>query len=121
MKSTLFKVAVRSVLVASFLITTSSAALLTITFTSSATGTIGNNSFTRANFTITALADSANVVTFGSGGSGSRVAHSSAKIDIAGLGSFDLLTSTRTFVLRSAGFAGFSRGESAGGTDLLSG
>ena len=119
MKSSLLNFAVRCVLVATFLATSSSAALLTITFSSTATGTIGNSSFTRANFTITALADSANVTTFGQGGKGSSLIHSSAQIDIAGLGAFDFVTSTRTFVFRDATpSAGFGRGASVG--DLLS-
>ena len=124
MKSALIKLAVRSALLATFFITTSSAALLTITFSSSATGTIGDRTFTGANFTITALANSANAVPLSSLNpifptSTTILQHDSAKIDIAGLGIFDLITPTSTIVASDVGVAIFSR--FPGGGDLISG
>ena len=124
MRSDLFKLAVRSALLATFLITTSSAALLTITFSSSATGTIGDSTFTGANFTITALANSANAVPLSSinpifSNLDTFLQHDSAKIDIAGLGIFDLITPTSTIVASDVGVAIFSR--FPGGGDLISG
>lgn len=90
-----------------------------ITFThrgaSSATGTLDGNAFTTAAFVIEAAGDTANRFAFAGG---FFIDHDSASITIPGVGQFDFITPTRTFINGST--IGFSRG-SVGGLDLFNG
>lgn len=79
---------------------------ITVTYTGTGSGTIGGTSFGSSAFTITAIGDSAWIYHV-PGISG--VYHSSATIDISGLGSFNFLVGLRTFVNRNVGVAGLSR------------
>lgn len=97
-----------------------SAAQITFVHESSGSGTIGTQSFgatAPVNFTITATGDTTAAQSFGDG---FWIDHVSASISIAGVGTFDILTGTRTFVYNLGQVVGFSR---AGGTglDLLNG
>jgi len=82
------------------------------TFTGIATGTIGESTFTSAEFVITGNADTSEIEAYSDG---FVVNHSSASIFIAGLGSFTFLTPTASFVNNTNGTVGFGR---AGGADL---
>ena len=87
---------------------------ITLSFSSTGTGSVGATNFTDAAFTITALGDTANVASCG--GACLYLDHSSASIDIDGVGLFSFVTATRTF--DNAGLAGFSRA-GIGGADLI--
>ena len=74
------------------------AVMITTIYTGFAGGTLGGNAFGVAApvpFTITGIADTANVVSFGNGW---RVVHDSATIEIGGLGSFAISTATSSAV-----------------------
>ena len=93
-----------------------------ITFTHEATssgGTLDGVAFGAGDIVITATADTDDIVSIGTGVWG--VQHLTATIEIAGLGVFDFISPTRTFV--NNGFVGFSRstGGGTGGADLLNG
>jgi len=79
-------------------------------------GTLNGVPFGPADFTITAIGDTSNRVSTVSGYS---IDHDSASVSIAGLGSFDFLVNTRTFVNNNTWRVGFSRAGSAG--DLFNG
>jgi len=90
---------------------------ITFTHTGSGSGSINGSSFDLTDFTITATGDTDDRVGF----SGIYfIDHLFASIDIAGVGVFDFLTSTRTFVNTSANIVGFSLSGSDG-TDLFDG
>ena len=95
----------------------SSAAAITFTHEGSGSGTIGDIVFTNLDFVITATGDTSDRQSFGSGYS---IDHAAASIWIAGLGTFDFLSATRTFVNNSSSVVGFSR-EGIGGQDLFNG
>jgi hypothetical protein len=88
---------------------------LTITYTSVGTGSIGTTSFTGASFTITELLDTANRQSFSGG---FFIEDNSASIAIAGVGTFNFTTATRSFAANGAEVGGFSRA-GASGSDLL--
>jgi PEP-CTERM motif len=92
------------------------AAIITYIHTGSGSGSIGSAGFTRAAFTITSTADTANIVSCL--GSCDSVDHISSQIDIAGVGIFTFTTATRTF--RNASIVGFAHA-SIGGLDLFDG
>ena len=96
-----------------------SAAPITYIATGSGSGTLDGAAFgslTPLSFTITGIADTANVVSCGGGCIFND--NLSANISIAGLGTFDFVTTTRFF---ASGIAiGFSRSGS-GGADLYDG
>lgn len=96
-----------------------SAAPITFTFTGSGSGSIANNPFGETNFTITAWGDTAATETL-FGGSLYSLDHNSASIDITGVGSFNFISATRTFLYTPGAIVGFSRA-SGGGTDLFDG
>jgi len=83
----------------------------------SGSGSLGEIAFENSAFTITAFGDTDNIDTYSSG---LFVDHDLASIAIDGLGSFDFLTGTRTFVNNSLEIVGFSR-EGIGGLDLFNG
>ena len=107
-------------LVISLVTASFSAAAATIVFTheSSGSGTLDGVPFFDRAFTIVATGDTANRqiqiagVFF--------IEHTSVTIEIAGLGTFDILSPTRTFVNQPAALAGFSRA-GLSGADLLNG
>lgn len=80
------------------------------------TGTVGDQSFVRADFTITTAADISNIESYGSG---VFVNHDWARIEIEGLGSFDFVSGTSTFVNNLSSLVGFSRTDIGG--DLFNG
>ena len=82
-----------------------------------ASGTLDGNIFGTSQVTITATGDTDNIESFGSG---FFIDHASAQIEIQGLGTFNFLTTTRTFVNNNVNIVGFSR-SGASGTDLLNG
>ncbi len=94
---------------------------LTITYSSTDSGTIGGTPFTNAAFTITEHLDTANRQAFNQGGStGFTIADQSASISIAGVGTFSVLTPTGSFVNNTFGSAGFStEGTGINGHDLV--
>ncbi|WP_425039538.1 VPLPA-CTERM sorting domain-containing protein [Primorskyibacter sp. S187A] len=82
-----------------------------------ASGTINGEVFGTSDVTITATGDTNNIQSFGSG---FFINHASASIEILGVGTFDFLSPTRTFVNNANEVVGFSR-EGANGNDLLNG
>ena len=91
---------------------------ITFIFTGSGSGTLAGNAFgaaTPVSFTITGIADTANVVSCGAGCL--FVDHASASINITGVGSLTFLTGTRTFFNDGSDTVGFSR-SGTGGADL---
>ena len=92
------------------------AAPVTFIHEGSGRGTIDGVTFS-ALFTITAMADTNNIEV---AGGVSSLDHDSASIDIDGVGVFEFITATRTFVNSPLGLVGFSRG-SLSGSDLFNG
>lgn len=99
-----------------------SAVQITFLHQGSGSGTINGVPFGGASpaaFTITAVGDTDNRQTF-SGNDGYWIDHASASITIDGVGTFNFVTATRTFINSSSGVPGFARaGED--GFDLLDG
>jgi len=92
------------------------AGILMFTHDGNGSGTLAGSSFTASDFVITAVGDTDDRQSFGNGW---WIDHISASISIDGLGDFDLLTGTRTFVNNARSTVGFSRaGNSA---DLFNG
>ena len=77
----------------------------------------GSTSFSNAEFTITELADTGNRTSFGLG---FFIDDTVASINISGLGTFDFITPTRTFVNNEIALVGFSRA-GVSGADLFNG
>ncbi len=103
--------------VAMFLAVSTEAGLLTFTHEGNGSGTLNGAPFSASDFVITAVGDTANRESYSAGW---FIDHSSASILIDGLGDFDILTGTRTFVNNNSQMVGFSR---AGirGADLFDG
>jgi hypothetical protein len=82
-----------------------------IVFTHSGIGseTIGVTAITDAGFTITAFADTDDRCPPNPGNSSFSTVHSAASISIEGIGSFQFITPTLTYVDGNGGFVGFSR------------
>jgi hypothetical protein len=89
-----------------------------ITFTQTGTwgGTLEGISFPASEFTIVAVGDTDNRQSFVGG---FFINHDAASITIAGLGTLNFLTGTRTFLNQTRSEVGFSR--SASGGDLFNG
>ncbi|MEX0938525.1 MAG: PEP-CTERM sorting domain-containing protein [Pirellulales bacterium] len=83
----------------------------------SGSGSIGEIPFPDADFTITAVGDTENREDHGAG---YFIDHDMASISIDGVGTFDFLSPTRTFVNNDLSLAGFSRA-SVSGLDLFNG
>jgi hypothetical protein len=94
-----------------------SAAPITFTHTGTWSGTLEGIAFPVSTFTITAVGDTGNRDSFSGG---FYIDHDAASISIAGLGTLNFLTGTRTFVNQSLSVVGFSRAGS-GGLDLFNG
>jgi len=93
---------------------------ITFTYEGIGSGTLGGSSFSDAAFTITGMGDTVNRSSFDFGTSkGFSIDDNSASIAISGLGTFNFVTPTRTFVNNTYYGVGFSRAESVGGTDLF--
>lgn len=84
-------------------------------YTGTGSGSIGANSFTDVSFVITEQSDTANLQSCGF--NCKYIDSTSTSISLAGLGSFNFTTGTRTFDY--SGLVGFSRAGS-GGADLFS-
>jgi hypothetical protein len=94
---------------------------ITFTHNGIGSGSIGDFLFSETSFTITAIGDTDDRDTFGDSFSGGySIQHSTATIDITGVGSYDLIINTRTFVNTVFGKVGFSRSDS-GDFDLFDG
>ncbi len=90
---------------------------IVLTQTGTGSGRIGTTAFTNANFTITATANTNDRLTAGIGIYYED--HDEASIAIDGLGDYQFLSGTRTFVNQGSGQVGFSRA-GASGYDLFS-
>jgi len=90
---------------------------ITFTHQGMGSGSIAGTPFARTSFTITAVGNTSNRQSFGSGFS---IDHDSAMISITGVGTFIFTSGTRTFVNNDAQIVGFSRA-STGGLDLFDG
>ena len=90
-----------------------------VTFTHQGTGSgsIAGTPFSTTSFTITAVGDTLNRMSFPGG---FFINHTSASISIAGVGTFTFTTPTRTFVNNTSQIVGFSRA-GATGLDLFNG
>lgn len=94
------------------------AAAITLIHEGSASGgTLEGVPFGPVTFVITASGDTGNIE---SSGSVLSLDHDSAEIAISGLGTFDFITGTRTFVNQASPIVGFSRATLAG-LDLFNG
>jgi hypothetical protein len=78
------------------------------TFTGVGTGSIGQTAFTDTAFTIVATAQTGDIQNFGHV---FAVNHLTASINIVGLGTFDFLIPTRTFVNNNSQAVGFSHAQ----------
>lgn len=110
------------VLVAAVGLAASSGAALAagVTFThdgSFGSGTLDGTPIGPAAFSIVATADTNNIE---SSGNVFSLDHVTASITISGLGTFDFITATRTFVNQGLNIVGFSR-DGLGGSDLFNG
>jgi len=93
------------------------AGLVMFTHEGNGNGTLDGNPFSASDFVITAVGDTGDRASYSSGW---FIDHSSASISIDGLGDFDFLTGTRTFVNNDSQTVGFSR-EGISGADLFDG
>jgi hypothetical protein len=90
---------------------------ITFTLTGTGTGTIGTTPINNVHFTITAFGNTDNHQRTAYGFS---ITHESAQISIDGIGIYQFITGTRTFVNQTSSQIGFSRAYEAGGYDLYS-
>ena len=86
------------------------------TYTGTGSGSVGSTNFSGAAITISQTVDTANQVFITI--SSFAIDATSAQISIAGVGTFDFVTATRTFFWPGTGLIGFSRTDSEGGYDL---
>ena len=109
-----------TVLAAAFaaIATTATADMIMFTQTGTGSGTIGTTPIVDAYFTITAFSDTENRMAVPLSGVLFED-HSRATIAIDGVGTYEFLSGTRTFVNQSSGQIGFSRA-GVGGYDLFS-
>jgi len=92
------------------------AGILTFTHEGNGSGTLADSPFAASDFVVTAFGDTDDRQSFGDGW---WIDHISASISIDGLGDFDFLTGTRTFVNNDTSTVGFSRAGSS--ADLFNG
>lgn len=90
------------------------AGLMTFTHEGAGAGSLDGQSFASTDFVITATADTDNWVSCGA--DCAYLVHVASSIDILGVGTFDFVTATRTFV--NGAVVGFSR---VSGADLFNG
>jgi hypothetical protein len=100
------------------LATSSWATPIAFTFTGTGSGTLGGNAFGTTSFTITETGDTTTVQA-SPNGHGFFIDDASATIAITGVGTFDFVTATLTFVNNALGEVGFSR--AGPGVDLYDG
>ena len=93
------------------------AGVLEFTLEGNGSGTLSDNPFQASDFVITAVGDTDDRASHSNGW---YINHISASISIDGLGDFDILTETRTFVNNNTMTVGFSR-EGERGADLFNG
>ncbi len=93
------------------------AGVLEFTLEGNGSGTLAGDPFQASDFVITAVGDTGDRASHSNGW---YIDHISASISIDGLGDFDILTETRTFVNNNHMSVGFSR-EGENGTDLFNG
>ena len=91
--------------------------ILTFVHEGNGSGTLGGNPFAALDFVIAAVGDTGDRDLYSSGW---FIDHLSASISIDGLGDFELLTGTRTFVHNNHQTVGFSRA-GINGADLFDG
>lgn len=92
---------------------------ITFIVTGTSGGFLNGVPFAVTSFVITSLADTDNRQAI-SNSSGWSIDHSASSISITGLGTFDFLTGTRTFVNNNSQLVGYSRA-GASGLDLYDG
>ena len=92
---------------------------ITLVHEGTSSGSLGGVPFASTDFTITCIADVSNRET-GVVFVGYWIDHTSVSIDIAGVGTVDVTTPTRTFVNNAVNIVGFSRA-TMGGLDLFNG
>jgi hypothetical protein len=110
----------RATLAAFVMATSAQADSITFIHQGSGSGTLNGQSFgalAPVSFTITAIADTGSIEFPGPGVL--SLEHSVASITIAGVGTFDFVTATRTFFNDDNDLVGFGRSVSLGGTDLF--
>lgn len=93
------------------------ASMLTFIHEGNGSGMLDGNLFPPSDFVVTATVDTAARQSYAAGW---FTDHLSASILIAGVGNFDFLTATRTFVNNDVQLVGFSRAD-IGGVDLFNG
>jgi hypothetical protein len=95
-----------------------SASTITFTYSGTASGTLGQASFSDAAFTVTGVGDTTNVFVNPGNSSVLGLHLDSASIDIAGQGIFSITSAMGAFVAHNAQFAGIAHGD-GGGSDLI--
>jgi hypothetical protein len=95
-----------------------SASTITFTYSGTASGALGQTSFSDAAFTITGVGDTGNVFVNPSNSTVLGLHLDSASIDIAGQGIFSITSVMGAFVAHGAQVAGFAHGD-GGGSDLI--
>ena len=95
-----------------------SASTITLTYSGTASGALGQTSFSNAAFTVTGIGDTANIFVNPSNSSVLDLALDSASIDIAGQGIFSFTGAMGAFVAHNAQVAGFAHAD-GGGSDLI--
>ena len=94
-----------------------SADVLVFTHAGRGDGTLDGVAFPMSDFVMRASADTSNRQSYTSGW---FIDHTTASVEITGLGEFNILTGTRTFLRYGPGMVGFSRA-GTGGADLFNG
>jgi hypothetical protein len=95
-----------------------SASTITFTYSGTASGTLGQTSFSDAAFTVTGVGDTANVFVNPSNSSVLGLHLDSASVDIAGQGIFSITSAMGAFVAQNAQLAGLAHSD-GGGADLI--
>lgn len=103
-----------TVAISCFWTVTSTAVELQIVETGVGTGMIGTTAFSDAPFTITALANTDNRLPFDGVPGYFFIDHDSASVSIDNVGTFQILSETRTYVYNVTPMVGFARGGEVG-------
>ncbi len=85
------------------------AAPITFTYAGNGSGMIGATTFTDADFLITALADTANIMPWAPASGGTQLTHDSLTIEIAGLGTATITTASHTWAVPSGSPGGLGK------------
>ena len=106
-------------IICAMLVGVAAATPITFIYTGTGSGTLGSVPFTASSYVITSQGDTENRQNFEiRDTTGWFIDHSASSIAITGLGTFDVLTGTRTFVNNTNLTVGYSR---ANGGDLFDG